>query len=607
ALDLIAVAPLVGAARGRDIEVDCLAISGGWTPTIHLASQAGGKPRFDERLAAFLPGEPREAWEAAGAIDGLLDTVACMEAGAKAGAAAARALGAEAALHEIDRPDEAEPASPPQPLWEIPATRGGKRFVDFQMDVTVDDVMLARREGFKSVEHLKRYTTLGMAADQGKTSNMSGLAIMAAAEGLSIPEVGTTRFRPPYTSVALGNFPARAVGAHFKPRRLTPMHDWHVKAGAEMMTAGLWMRPRYYPIAPGETLEQAYVREAETVREKVGLVDVSTLGKIDVQGPDAAEFLDRVYANAWLKLPVGKARYGFMLREDGIVMDDGTTWRLGEQRFLMTTTTAHAGLVMAHLEHLLSVVWPELRVQVASITDQWAGSAMAGPLARDVLKGAIRGVDFATESFPVMGVRNGTLDGIPVLVARLSFSGELAYEVFCGAHHGMAVWGKLMAAGEPFGIAPYGMEALGALRIEKGHVTGNELDGRTTLGDVGFAGMAKKDRDYIGRVLSRREGLHDPKRLKMVGLVSLDGKLVRAGAQLVESADPAKPGRSLGHVTSITWSPVRDRFIALALLEGGLERQGQKLYAASPTVGEHVAAEVTAPCFFDPDGSRMRV
>ncbi len=589
----------------RRIVVDSLLVSGGWTPTIHLASQAGGPPRWDETLTAFLPGEASQPWRAAGACNGALSAAAALEEGARAGAAAAQACGFLPGPVALPRIDDAMGGNMPLPVWDArPPHGGGKAFVDLQHDVTADDVSLAHREGFRSVEHLKRYTTLGMATDQGKTSNVIGLALMARERGLTIPEVGTTRFRPPYTPVSLGALAGLARGAHFRPTRRTPLHDWHVEQGAEMQAAGLWLRPRIYARGD-ETVEQAYVRETRQVRAAVGMVDVSTLGKIDLQGPDAAVFLNRVYANGFLKLPEGKARYGLMLREDGFLWDDGTTWRLGETQFLMTTTTANAAPVLAQLEFLLAAVWPELKVAVTSVTDQWAGMALSGPKSREVLAAAVDDIDMSNAAFPFMGVRRGHIGGVAVLIARLSFSGELAYEVYCGAHHGEAVWKRIMQAGEAFGIIPYGIEALGALRIEKGHVAGPELDGRTTAADLGLEGMVSRSKHYIGSAMLDREGLSDPKRLKLVALVSSDGDRIRAGAHLIAPEDKSKPPRSLGHITSVTYSPVLEAYIALGLLEDGRNRIGQKLIASYPLKNIDVAVEVISPHFYDPDGSRM--
>ncbi|HEY9538187.1 MAG TPA: glycine cleavage T C-terminal barrel domain-containing protein, partial [Kiloniellaceae bacterium] len=529
--------------------------------------------------------------------------------GAAAGAEAARAAGCAPSPVALPAVQVEPLADAPLPVWDArPQSKNGrgkgKAFVDLQHDVTASDVSLAHLEGFRSVEHLKRYTTLGMATDQGKTSNVIGLALMARERQLSIPEVGATRFRPPYTPVALGALAGQGVGAHFRPTRRTAMHDWHVAQGAEMMPAGIWERPRIYG-RPGETVEQAYVREARQVRAAVGIADVSTLGKIDVQGPDAAAFLNRVYSNGFLKLPEGKARYGLMLREDGFLWDDGTTWRLSETQFLMTTTTANAAPVLSQLEFLLAAVWPEMKVAVTSITEQWAGMAVSGPKSRDVLAAALDDIDVSREALPFMGVRKGHLAGVPVLVARLSFSGELAYEVYCGAHYGEAVWTRLLEAGEPFGIIPYGLEALGTLRIEKGHVAGPELDGRTTAGDLGLGAMVSTKKHFIGSAMHQREGLTDPKRLKLVGFVSADGKAIRAGAHLVAANDASTPPKSLGHITSTAYSPALEKYIALGLLEDGPERIGQNLIATYPLKNVDVAVEVVSSHFFDPEGVRQ--
>lgn len=392
----------------RPIECDCLAVSGGWQPVIHLASQAGAKAEWDETLQAFLPPAPTQRWSGAGSFLGQMTTAGALESGRNAGLSVLGKKPSRARLPEVE-PSPLEIA--PAPVFEIKApisaTRG-KAFVDLQHDVTADDVRLAHREGFVSVEHLKRYTTLGMATDQGKTSNVPGLAIMAEARGISIPETGTTRFRPPYSPVAIGALAAERYG-DLKPNRLTPMHDWHVEHGAGMMEAGLWHRPMIYG-APGETVEQAYIREAAAVRRSVGIVDVSTLGKIAVKGPDAAEFLDRVYTNMFSTLAIGKARYGLMLREDGIAFDDGTTWRLGEHDFLMTTTTANAGPVMQHLEYFLDIVWPDMKVHLTSVTDQWAGAALAGPEARKVLEKCVTGTAVDNDTLPFMGILHGRID-----------------------------------------------------------------------------------------------------------------------------------------------------------------------------------------------------
>ncbi|MAA98611.1 MAG: sarcosine oxidase subunit alpha family protein [Stappia sp.] len=590
--------------NGMHPACDTLLVAGGWTPSVHLASQAGSAPVFDEGLHSFVPGTPREAWTACGACSGRLDLAACLESGRDAGLAAAAALGKAMAGPVFGLPELSGVAAAelPAPVFEVPACGRGKRFVDLQHDVTADDIALANREGFSSVEHVKRYTTLGMAADQGKTSNVNAIALLARERGLASAGVGTTRFRMPWTPVTIGALAGRETGGHLAPVRRTPLHDWHVEQGAEMMAAGRWMRPRAY-IRAGETLEQAYVREARAVRASVGLVDVSTLGKIDVQGPDAAAFLDRLYANPMGKLAVGKARYGVMLREDGILFDDGTAWRLSVSRFLVTTTTANAAAVLAHMEHCLEILWPELHVNVTSVTDRYAALAIAGPASRAVLASALGEGDVSDAACPHMGIVRGRIGATPVMIARLSFSGELAYEVYSDWNDGPAVWEALLAAGANDSITPYGMEALGTLRIEKGHITGAEMDGRTTLADLGLGRMASRRKPYIGSAMLDREALAAPGRRVLVGLVSQDGNPIRTGSHLTLPGEAA----SLGHVTAMTFSPVVGTHIALALLAGGRERVGDTLEAVFPMKDETVRVKVTEPCFHDPEGNLLNV
>ncbi|MCR4267732.1 sarcosine oxidase subunit alpha family protein [Nitratireductor sp. ZSWI3] len=589
-----------GALSGdaRPIECDSLAVSSGWQPVIHLASQAGGKAHWDEALQAFLPPQPGRSWTGAGAFMGRMTTAEALASGRDAGLDAAGKKPSRAKLPEVaPQPLDIAPA----PVFEIKAK--GKAFVDLQHDVTADDVRLAHREGFVSVEHLKRYTTLGMATDQGKSSNVPGLAIMAEARGIAIPEAGTTRFRPPFSPVAIGSIAAERYG-DLRPDRLTPMHDWHVENGAAMTPAGLWHRPLVYA-APGETVEQAYIREAAAVRRSVGIVDVSTLGKIAVKGPDAAEFLDRVYTNTFSTLPVGKARYGLMLREDGIAFDDGTTWRLGENDFLMTTTTANAGPVMQHLEYFLDVIWPDLRVHLTSVTDAWAGAAIAGPNARKVLEKCVAGTAVDNEALPFMGIVEGAIGGAPVMICRLSFSGELAYEVYSGAGHGLHVWEALMEAGEEFAITPYGMEALGALRIEKGHVTGAEIDGRTTARDLYLDWMLSKKKPFVGSALMDRPALIDQNRIRLVGVVSLDGRPLGGGAHIVEKGSLDDLGQSIGHITAFCYSPELSKYIGLALVRGGKARHGTRAFVSDPLRKRFGPVEIVSHHFFDPEGRRM--
>lgn len=590
-----------GALSGdpRSIDADCLIVSGGWSPTIHLASQAGTAPLWDAERQAFLPPKATQDWIGAGAFNGSFSTADALAEGDAAGRQATGfADGPSETIPDVESPAL---ASHPAPVFEIKAK--GKAFVDLQHDVTADDVRLAHREGFISVEHLKRYTTLGMATDQGKTSNIPGLAIMAETLGKAIPDVGTTRFRAPFSPVSLGSIAAERYG-DLKPERLTPMHDWHLEHGATMYPAGLWFRPMIYG-NPGETVEQAYVREARAVRETAGIVDVSTLGKIAIQGPDAAELLDRVYTNMFSTLAVGKARYGLMLREDGLALDDGTTWRLGQNDFLMTTTTANAGKVMQHLEYFLDVVWPDLKVHLTSVTDQWAGAAIGGPRAREILASCVAGTTVDNESLPFMGIVHGEIASIPVMICRLSFSGEMAFEVYSGAGYGTDVWEALLKAGKPFGLVPYGLEALGTLRIEKGHVTGAEIDGRTTGRDLHLDWMLSKKKPFIGSAMMDREGLVAEERLQLVGIVSLDNRPLNGGAHIAEQADRENPANSLGHITAACYSPVLGKYIALALVKGGKARHNTRAFVSDPLRDRFGPVEIVSHHFFDPEGKRM--
>ena len=603
----IAVAPLADPVARRGIACDLLAVSGGFNPTVHLHCHASGKLAWDAVQLCFVPASGRPYVRSAGAARGQFALSQCLADGARVGRAAASAAGFSRSVN-IDLPavEDGAPMAP-EALWSVASHGRGKRFVDIQDDVTVGDVGLAAREGYVSVEHLKRYTTLGMGTDQGKTANVNGLALMAEQRGVAIPAVGTTTFRPPYTPVTIGVLAGRETGRHFAPTRRTAMHEWHVEQGAPMIEVGLWMRPRCYPRA-GESATDAIRREAAHVRRTVGLVDVSTLGKIDVQGPDATEFLNRVYANNWANVPVGKARYGIMLREDGIVFDDGTTSRLAEHRYFMTTTTANAAAVLTHLEHLLQVVWPALKVQVTSETEQWAAMALAGPASRAVLAKAVDGIDVSNAALPFMGVREARIAEVPVRIFRISFSGELAYEINAPADQGRRVWEALLAAGRESEITPYGTEAMGVLRIEKGHVAGPELDGRATAADLGLGRLvAMKKPDFVGKHLLGRPGLRDPARLQLVGLVPIDRQSrLRSGAHLVRDPAPSLPTQSLGHVSSGAFSPTLGHPIALAMLSGGLAHKDVTIYVAYPLDGSvAVAARVVEPVFVDPEGARL--
>jgi sarcosine oxidase subunit alpha len=605
ALRGVDVAPLAGGGSRR-LDCDFLCVSGGWNPSVHLHSQSGGRLAFDADIAAFVPGAAKQATRSAGAARRVFDLAGCLADGMQAGAEAAREAGFGDAAAPPVPATEAEAEGALLPLWDLPGPLArGKRFVDIQNDVTTDDIALAAREGYVSVEHMKRYTTLGLGTDQGKTGNITAFAIMAGLRDMPIGNVGTTTFRPPYTPVTMGALVGPETGRHLEPIRRSAMHAWHERAGAVFFETGLWLRPRYYP-RPGEAVADAIAREVQAVRGGVGLVDVSTLGKIDVQGSDAAEFLDRIYTSGWKNLPVGRARYGVMLREDGMVFDDGTTSRVGETTYLMTTTTANAVKVMAHLEYYLQVVWPELRVQVTSVTEQWAAIAIAGPKCRHVLAPVMDGMDVGPAALPFMAVRDGSLRGIPARIFRISFSGELAYEINVPAEFGQAAWEALMAAGAPHGIIPYGVEAMGVMRIEKGHVAGPEINGQTTPHDLGLGRMVSTRKEFVGSAMLQREALRDPNRKAFVGLEPVDGRSrLRGGAQIVVDPKASPPVPMIGHVTSACFSPTLGRPIALALVSGGLRRKGETLHACHPLRGETVAVKVVEPVFVDPLGGRL--
>ncbi len=563
------------AAHGAVIKLRCdlLAMSGGWSPAVHLSTHLGGKPVWDEARAAFVPGPE------------------LLPPGMSITGAAAGEYINQGIL----------------PLFHVKQSRG-KAFVDFQNDVAATDVKLAQAEGFASVEHLKRYTTLGMATDQGKTANLGGLALMAELTGQSIQATGNTRFRPPYTPVAIGALAGTHRGKHFKPTRLTPTHHWAAARGAVFVESGLWLRAQYYPRA-GEDWLAATSREVNAVRNGVGICDVTTLGKIDIQGPDAAKFLELVYTNSWASLAVGRARYGLMLREDGFVMDDGTTTRLGDTHYLMTTTTANAAKVFQHLEFCRQWLFPALDVQVISVTDQWAQIAVAGPQSRATLREIVDvEFDIANAALPYMGAMDCTVcGGTPARLFRLSFSGELAYELAVPARYGAALAEALMQAGAAHGITPYGTEALGVMRIEKGHPAGSELNGQTTAADLGLSKLLSRKKDFIGRAMAARAALTDPARPTLIGLKPVDRAVrLRAGAHLLPRGAAAIAANDQGHVTAAAISPTLGHGIALGLLTNGPSRLGEIVRVYDPIRDGDDLAEVVAPVFYDPDGERLR-
>ena len=596
---------IIGSAETLTCDLVC--ISGGWTPTVHLFSHAQGKLNFDEEIGAFVPREQLGSVQVAGSANGSMSLGACLRQGYDAGSFSSMKSGHKSEQKaKVPQVDDS-PEAPMQLLWQVPKVRrgGAKRFVDIQNDVTVEDIELAFSEGYVSVEHLKRYTTLGMGTDQGRTSNINGLANLARLRETDIPSVGHTTFRPPYTPVSMGALAGGDFGTHLSPVRRTPLHDWHRSNRAEMQNSGVWKRPFFY-IKTGEQVRDAIIRETRQVREKVGIVDVSTLGKIEVQGRDAAEFLERVYINRWKSLPVGRCRYGLMLREDGFVFDDGTTTRVAENEYYMTTTTANAGPVLEHLEFYAQTVWPELHVHLTSVSDQWAGMALAGPDSRNVLGVLIGESEAANENLPYMGYLATRIEGVAVRIFRVSFSGELGYEIHIPSKFAQQVWQAVSEAGREWDIAPYGMEAMTVMRIEKGHVVAAELDGRTTAADLGFERMMKKDVDFVGKRLAERDALVSAGRKQLVGVVSLSGRPIPKGAQIVAEQDARPPATTKGHVTSSCYSPLMDKEIGLALIAGGRQIYGKELYAASPLTGRTVPVEIAHHIFVDPKGERTR-
>ena len=590
------------------LQTDAVAMSGGWNPTAHLYAHAGGRLRFDDERHIYLPHQSSEAIRVAGAAAGQFELEAALAEGADAGHEAAadagfRKPGPRPRLPAV----ESMPVTAARALWLSPEEEGGKgkRFVDFQNDVTVPDLELALREGYRSIEHVKRYTTTGMGTDQGKTSNVNALAVVNATLGEEAAATGYTTFRPPYTPAAFGTIAGRDVGPLLDPVRRTAMQDWHAEHGAVFEPVGQWRRPFTY-LRDGEDEAQAVQRECLAVRQAVGALDASTLGKIDIQGPDAAEFLNRIYTNGWSKLEIGRCRYGVMLHEDGMIFDDGVTARLGANHFHMTTTSGGAAGVLAWLENWLQTEWPELKVWCNSMTEHWAVVNIAGPQARALMADLCEDIDLSNEAFPFMAVREGTVAGLPARVFRISFTGELSYEINVPARYGLELWRAIMNAGAAYGITPYGTEAMHVLRCEVGFImVGQETDGTVTPVDLGMEWLVSGRKDFLGKRSLARADTARADRKQLVGLLTHDPETVLAeGAQIVGGASAKPPQRSQGHVTSSYKSPNVGRSIAMALLERGGSRHGETVHVAWD--GRVVAAEVTVPKFFDLDGERSR-
>ena len=606
-VESIDIRPTRGTGLAR-IECDHVLVSGGPSPAVHLFSQATGALRYDDKLGCFLPDACRQAVEVAGALNGRFLLASALADGAAAAAKTLAALGRSTAPQTPPAQDDLGVA----PIVSVQTLLGmqlpGKHFVDLQHDVTEADIRLAAREGFRSVEHAKRYTTTGMATDQGKTSNVPGLAILADALGRPIPEVGTTTFRPPFTPVTLGAIAGRDRDSLSDPVRTTPMHVWHVASGAVFEDVGQWKRPWYFP-QPGEDMHAAVTRETRSLRTTAGVMDATTLGKIDIQGADAAEFLNRMYTNAWTKLPVGSCRYGLMCKPDGMVMDDGVTARLAEDRFLMTTTTGNAARVLDWLEEWLQTEWPGLRVYCTTVTEQWATAAVVGPNARKILQALSPDIDFSNAAFPFMTFREGRVAGVEARVFRISFSGELAYEINVPSWHGLALWEAVIEAGKPHGLTPYGTETMHVARAEKGYIiVGQETDGTVTPQDLGMDWIVSKQKDFIGKRSFARSDTARTGRKQLVGLLPRDASFVAAeGSHLVASPerssfDPTFGSPSIGHITSSYHSPNLGTGFALALIANGRALQGQTVYCVKGP--KLMPMTVSDPEFFDKEGKR---
>ncbi len=593
------------------IECDFIAMSGGWNPVLHLWAHNGGKIKFDDALASYRPNTHSDAITAVGACNGTMSVAETLAEAQAAGQAAAKAANAKAKFAKVKTSVVKEPTrGAMQPLWFAPATgkynEGNKHFIDFQNDVTAADLELAQREGYESVEHTKRYTTFGMATDQGKTSNINGLGVLAEATGKTIPEIGITTFRPPYTPYSFGSIAGALTKDLFLPVRRTPIFKWHSERGAVFEPVGQWRRAYTYPGA-GEDKHAAINREILAVRNSVGILDASTLGKIEIKGPDTAEFIDRMYTNMFSTLKVGRCRYGLMMNELGFLTDDGVTVRLADDHFLMHTTSGGADRIAAWLEEWLQTEWTQYKVFVTPVTEQWAQFAIAGPKAREVLAKLEPDFDMSNEAFPHMSFKTGKLGPYPVRVYRISFSGELSYEVATPANLGRGLWDAILEAGAEHNITVYGTEALHVLRAEKGYIViGDETDGTTTPIDVGMDGMvSKKKADFIGKRSLEQSHLKKADRKQLVGLLTENPTdVLPDGAYAVRMVKDKPPMEMIGQVTSTYMSPTLGRSIAMALIENGRALMGQTL--SFPLEGGKVMkAKVTDTVFYDKDGGRI--
>ncbi|UPJ26344.1 sarcosine oxidase subunit alpha family protein [Bradyrhizobium sp. CW1] len=595
-----------GKPERRKVNCDLVLMSGGFAPSVHLFSQSRGQLKYDDGLQAYLPDVSMERERSVGACRGVYDLAAALNDGFSGGLAAAAQLGADVSIAKSFLVEARSVAS--GGLIGAPTTgrkRKARAWVDFQNDVTTNDITLAVREGFRGIEHVKRYTTIGMATDQGKTSNMNALQIVAGLRSISASQAGLTAFRPPYTPMTFGIFAGQSRGALFEPERRAPIHSWAEQTGAVFEDVGQWKRAHYFP-KPGETMHDAVARECRATRQSVGIFDASTLGKIEIVGKDAATFMNRMYTNGWDKLEPGRLRYGVMLREDGFILDDGVIGRLAPDRFHVTTTTGGAARVLNMMEDYLQTEWPDLEVWLTSTTEQWAVIAVQGPNARKSLAPLVKGIDVSAEAMPHMSVREAWICGVPTRLFRVSFTGELGFEVNVPSGCALAVWESIMAEGQNYGITPYGTETMHVLRAEKGYIiVGQETDGTITPDDVGLSwAVGKAKRDFVGKRSLARAALTQDDRKQLVGLLTVDARtLLEEGAQVVADPNERIPMTMLGHVTSSYWSETLGRPIALALIRAGRSRAGTRL--SVPTHAGAVEVDVVQPIFYDPKGVRL--
>ena len=586
-----------------ELDCDCLAIAGGWTPAVHLFTQSGGKLRFREKDQVFIPDIYPSDQISIGSSNGDFELDDIIKNSTKSLKEFLNINETEFDNLQINCPKDNEIRT----IWLLPSDKvlgKTKPFVDYQNDATAKDIKLALREGFRSIEHVKRYTTTGMGTDQGKLGNMHALGIIAETAGVKMGELGTTTFRPPYTPLTFGTIVGRNVGEYFDTFRRTPMNDWHIENKAEFENVGQWKRAWYYP-KNSEIMHDAVQRESKAARNSAGILDASTLGKIDIQGTDASEFLNRVYTNAWSKLAIGKCRYGLMLNEDGMVYDDGVTTRLDENHFLMTTTTGGAANVLGKLEDYLQTEWPELDVYLSSVTDHYATASICGPNSKKILNKLIPDLDLSDENFPHMSFKNAKIDNIKCRIMRISFTGEHSYEINIQANYGEDLWKKCMEAGEEFNITPYGTETMHLLRAEKGFIiVGQDTDATMTPIDLQMDWIvSKKKYDFIGKRSLYRSDTMKEDRKQLVGLVTDNpNEVLEEGAQIIANTS-LKPIEMLGHVTSSYYSPNLNKSIALAVVRGGKNMLGQKLFI--PMEDKNINVTIVDPVFFDKENVRL--